>query len=162
MEENRASSVLTENALGDGIREATKADIPRIVELGRRFLAEGPYKDQLEDNAEQNARLADLLISNSQAKVIVGEEDGIVVGLFALILFSHYFSGELTAGEIMWYVQPESRPGGIGIRLLSHAEKFARSLNAVRMQLTAPTEEVGKLYNRCGYKQIEVSYQRKL
>ena len=82
------------------IREALGTDIPRIVELGSRSLVDGPYKDLLKDTPEQSAKLA-LEVLEHKGKVLLYENDeGKVVGLLAFIIFPHYFTGELTAGEL--------------------------------------------------------------
>jgi GNAT superfamily N-acetyltransferase len=143
------------------IREAVEADIPRIVEMGSRSIMEGPYREQLDDKPEVTQALARNVVTMPNAKVLVCEQDGKVCGLLAFIVFPHYFSGEITAGELIWYVEPEARAGGDAIRLLGEAEKLAKSLGAKRFQMTAPTKEIGALYARCGgYKEIETTYQR--
>lgn len=145
------------------VRKAEPQDIPRIVELGRRFLLEGPYKDQLKDNPEEATAFAFAVMNHLNGKILVSHGDHGVNGVFCFIVNPHYFSGEMTAMELIWYVEPESRPGGIALKLLAEAENWARELGVKRMQLTAPTEEVGKLYRYCGgYKKIEVTYQRTL
>ncbi len=143
------------------IREATAHDIPRIVELGSRSLIDGPYKDLVKDTPEQSARLA-LQVIEKAGRVLLWEENGRVSGMLAFILFPHYFTGEMTAGELMWYVEPEARPGGAALRLLWAAEELAHSLGAKKMQFTAPNEQVGDIYKRFGYGKIEVSYQKEL
>jgi GNAT superfamily N-acetyltransferase len=146
----------------EAIREATLLDVPRIVELGRKFLADGPYKDQV-DNPEQAMRFACSLVDNPKAAVLVAEQAARVVGVLAFIIYPHYFTGQLTANEMIWYIEPEARKGGIGMRLMWAGERLAKAMGAIRMQFTAPTAEVGKLYERfCGYHQIEVGYEKVL
>lgn len=143
------------------IREAVKEDIPRIVELGTRSMVDGPYAGQAQDNPAQSAALAGNIIGKL-GKVLLWEESGKTVGLLAFIVFDHYFSGRKTAQEIMWYVEPEHRAGGSGMHLFWKAHEVAKELGAVDMQFTAPTEQVGSIYKRFGYKQIEVCYQKTL
>lgn len=144
------------------IREATLDDAPRVVEMGRRFLANGPYKDQL-DNPAQADHFAKFMIASPNAKVLVAEQEGRVIGVLAFLLFPHCFTGQMTANELIWYVEPEARKGGISVRLMQAAQTLAKACGAVRMQFTAPTAEVGKLYERFfGYHQVEVSYERTL
>lgn len=148
------------------VREAVGEDLPAIVSMGKKFLASGPYKDQISspDNAMS---LALAVLKNVNGHIFVAD-DGTgpktgPKGVFAFIVFPHYFSGELTAAELIWYVEPEYRQGGVALKLLAAAEKYAKDLGAVRMQLTAPTEELGKLYKYCGgYAKVEVGYQRRL
>lgn len=145
------------------IRAATIADVPRIVELGSRSLVDGPYKDMLKYTPEKSAQLALQVIEKSNGKILLYQNDGgNVVGLLAFIIFPHYFTGALTATEIMWYLLPEERAGGGALKLLWEAEKEAKAMGATRMGFTAPTMEVSALYNRFGYDFVEASYQKDL
>lgn len=145
------------------IRGAGIEDVPEIVRLGSRSLADGPYKGMLKDTPEQSARFALQVINSMNGKVLLYENDhGKVVGLLAFLIYPHYFTQEPTATEIMWYVEPEERAGGGGIKLLWEAEKQAKAMGALRMGFTAPTAEVASLYERFGYKQVEVSFQKEL
>lgn len=141
------------------IRFATKADIPRIVELGSQSLVDGPYRNIIGDVPTVTAKLADYVIDNG--RVVLWEQQGQVHGLLGFIVLPHYFTGELTANEIIWYVEKEYR-GRASLELLWAAEKAAFEMKAVRMQLTAPNQEVGKIYEFCKYKMIEVGYQADL
>lgn len=143
------------------IREAQESDVPRITEMGSRSLREGAYRDLVGDNPGQTGKLA--LEVMGKGKILVSEEsDGTLSGLLAFIVFPHYFSGELTAGEVMWYVEPEHRKSLTSICLLRAAERMAREMGAKRMQFTAPTAEVGRAYESLKYKQVEVTYQKAL
>jgi hypothetical protein len=52
--------------------------------------------------------------------------------------------------------------GRASIELLWAAERAAQEMGAVRMQLTAPTPEVGRIYEHCKYHMVEVGYQADL
>lgn len=145
------------------IRAAEEKDIPRIVELGSQSLAEGPYKDLLADKPEVTGNLAARLLNLDTAKILVAEDDGVIVGVFAFVVFPHYFSGETVAGEVIWYVQPESRRGSNALELLWAAERQAYELGAKKMQLTAPTDEIAAMYGMLrGYVKVETAFQRNL
>lgn len=148
--------------MDDRIRQAVEADIPRILEMGARSLAEGPYKDQIAHNSEAAALLALEAIRGHEGTILLYERDGRAVGLLAFFIFPHWFSGELTGHEVMWWVEPEHRRSFIAIALLRAAERMAREAGATRMQFTAPTEEVGRAYEALGYKKLEVGYQKEL
>jgi GNAT superfamily N-acetyltransferase len=130
--------------------------------MGRRFLAEGPYRDEVTDNPEQATGFFVQLLKNPGGRILVSEYQGKLIGVFAFLVFPHFFSGEMTAGELLWYVEPEARKGGAGLKLLAAAEAMARDLGAKRMQMVAPTAEIEQLYKRRGYHQVEVGYQRRL
>lgn len=149
------------------IRMARPEDAERVVELGRQDLLTGPYRDDIADNPEVPRRLAGLLIDNPMAAVLVAEKAGEVVGVYAMAVAPHFYSGEMTACMLIWYVMPEHRHmknlrGSVGLRLFHEAEQIAKSMGATRMQVTAPTEEVGLAYKRWGFHPIEVGYQRSL
>jgi GNAT superfamily N-acetyltransferase len=143
------------------IRLATLLDVPRIVELGRRSLQDGPYKGRIEDNPMQVENFAKQIISGL-GKVLLWEEDGQVTGLFAFIAGPHFFDARLFAQELIWYVLPEYRAGGAALKLLWEAERVAKEMGVKFLQVTAPNADVEGLYGRFGYKQQEVVFQREL
>jgi len=148
------------------IRLATEDDIPRIIELGARSLEEGPYKDQIGEPVK-GAELALNLIQSQNGTVLLYVEKNKTLGLLAFFIYPHYFSGEITANELMWYVEPEARRGKSfgdfpALKLLREAERIAKESGAKRMTFVAPTNGVAKMYERLGYKPIETSYQRTL
>ena len=142
------------------IREATKEDIPRIQEMGSRSLREGPYRDIISDNPEQTGKLA--LEVMQKGIVLVAEEDGKLVGILAFIMFPHYFTAELTAGEMIWWVEPEYRQSFTALCLLRGAERLARTHGAKRFQFSAPTAAVGAAYEAMHYVPIETTYLKAL
>jgi GNAT superfamily N-acetyltransferase len=145
------------------IRKAIASDIPQIVELGRRSLEDGPYAKMLKHNPEQSAVLALETLSKANGRILVYETDsGKVAGLLGFFVFPHYFTQELTATEIMWYVLPEERKEGGGIKLLWEAEKQAKEMGATRMGFTAANSDVAKLYERFGYREVETTFMKML
>lgn len=140
------------------IREATTSDLDRIVELGSLSLKDGPYAGIIADNPEQSRKCAEFVLENG--KVLLGEEDGTVVGLLGFILADHHFSGERYASELMWFVQPGHRKGALAIKLLWEAEKIAKDTGAKSMVFTAPSDAVAALYKRFGYDRLEVAFRK--
>jgi GNAT superfamily N-acetyltransferase len=149
------------------IREAGKKDIPAVVELALESLEFGPYREIVKRNPEYATKLATQLVTERNGVVLVSEENGKINGLFGFLVFPHFYSGELTAGELIWYVTPDARlmhsfSDGIAFKLLEAGERKAAEMGAKVMQLGAPTEGVGKIYHRRGYSQVEVTYRREL
>lgn len=143
------------------IRLAKESDFERVTELGRKYLLEGPYKDQLTDNPEAVERFFFWLFKQDNARILIFEEFEHVEGVFAFFIYPHYYGGELCANELIWCVDKGHRGRG-SLELLWAAEKMAYDMGAVRMQLTAPTPDIGKLYERCRYKLVECGYQARL
>jgi hypothetical protein len=145
------------------IRAATTEDVSDIVRLGSQSLIDGPYAGMLKDTPEQSAKLAIEVIEKSNGKILLYQNDaGKVAGLLGFLVFPHYFTQEPTATEIMWYVEPDERKEGGAIKLLWESEKQAKEMGATRMGFSAPNEEVGKLYERFGYRKLEVTYMKEL
>lgn len=145
------------------IRAATTEDVPDIVRLGSQSLVDGPYAGMLKDTPEQSAKLAIEVIGKSNGRILLYQNDaGRVAGLLGFLVFPHYFTQEPTATEVMWYVAPQERKEGGAIKLLWEAEKQAKEMGATRMGFSAPNEEVGKLYERFGYRKLEVTYMKEL
>jgi predicted N-acetyltransferase YhbS len=142
------------------IRKAVASDVPRIVELGSRSLQDGPYAGIIDDIPAQAARFAAQVLESGE--ILVGEDDGKVVGLLGFIVADHHFSGQRYAAELMWYTLPEERKGGIGLKLLWEAEKRAKDMGAESFVFTAPNDEVATLYKRFGYSKMEVAYRKVL
>ena len=144
------------------IREATEDDIPRIVEMGRRFIQESPYKDFMAENPEQMRTLVEQIIESPKGRILLSDKNGIVIGMLALIVFPHFASGEMVAGEVFWWVNPEARAGSTGLKLMRKAEQLATEMGAVKMQVVAPNDRIGKLYEHLKYTKVETSYQKNL
>lgn len=140
------------------IRNAIDGDLDRLVEMGLRFHGETDYKDHLKANPEQMRAIAKQLAD--AGGLLVSERSGVVVGMIGFVLFPHFLSGEVVAGEVFWWVEPEHR--GEGIKLLKEAEKRAESAGASRMQMIAPNDHVATVYKRLGYEFVESAYQRSL
>jgi GNAT superfamily N-acetyltransferase len=137
------------------IRTAIEDDIPRLVEMGRRFRAESSYSKYLADNPERMAQLGRQLLAGNGLLVL--ERDGAVIGMLGYIVHSHFISGEVVAGEVFWYVEPEYR--GEGLKLVDEAKRRARLVGAKYLQMIAPSERVARLYRHLGYEFVESTHQ---
>jgi len=139
---------------------AKPSDIPRIIEMGSRSLLDGPYAGIIKENPDQFAKFAAVMVMG--ATVLVAEEEGRVCGLLAFATADHHFSGEKYSAELMWYVEPEHRKGGVAIKMMWEAERIAKEQGSKHFVFTAPTDEVAALYKRFGYSQLEVNYRKAL
>jgi GNAT superfamily N-acetyltransferase len=138
------------------IRSATVEDIPRLVEMGKHFIAETEYSGKIKYRPEKLREFAEQQISN----ILVCVDGGLVTGMLAYLIYPHPYTGESTAVELFWWVEPEYR--GQGIRLLRAVEQIAKDAGAKQIQMGAPNEWVGGIYKRLGYEQVETVYQRQL
>ena len=134
-----------------------------MVLMGIAFLAES-YLGRLVENPDQMGSLAaKLLSSGDDAVIFVSEGKNGLDGMIGMVVHEHFVSGERVAGEIFWYVAPTAR-GSIGIRLLKEAERWAKSRQAVTLQVVAPAgaERVAGVYKALGFSAVETMWQRPL
>jgi len=143
-------------------REAIRDDVPRLVGMLRQFVTSTRYRKFV---GADDAHLETFLLSLFDAidkRIFVAERRGQVIGMLGVLAYVHPMSGELCAGELFWWLDPSHR--GSGGFLLRRAEKWARSVGAVSLQMIAPFDapHVGAMYARLGYEPVEVAYQVKL
>jgi GNAT superfamily N-acetyltransferase len=141
------------------IRAAAVEDIPRIVAMGERFMSNPDYNGKIAINPERLSGFAKRLIGG-EGVLLLNEREGQITGMLGMLVYDHPMSGEKTAVELFWWVNPESR--GDGIRLMKRAEQIAIESGAKRMQMVAPNDKVARVYQKFGYEFVESTYQRTL
>lgn len=142
------------------IRDATNNDLKQLVDMGLRFLRLH-YADKLKENPAQIEKTVNDLLLNPDARILIAGNGKTAEGMLAFMVYPHYFSGEKTAIELAWWVEPEAR-GRLGLELLKYAENAARAMGAVSMQMIAPDKEIERLYGRLNYEHVESTYQKEL
>lgn len=142
------------------IRTATLVDVPRLVQMGVDFMNESQYGFHLTTSASAIEALNRMLIEAPHGEVFVSEQDGEITGMIGVIATHHPHSGDTVMSELFWYVRPGAR--GFGVRLLRHAESWARAHGIAKSLVVAPNEAVERLYERMNYQRLEVQYIRTL
>ena len=143
------------------IRHAVEQDLPRIVEMGRRFLRESPYHDHFLENPTAMEQLVRRLMLGPGG-FLVAFKEGKLVGMLGYVIHDHFISGERVAGEVVWWIEPEARGGRLAIQLIYQAEREARAAGAVSIQMIAPNLRVTEMYARMGYEKVETTCQKRL
>jgi GNAT superfamily N-acetyltransferase len=141
------------------IREATADDVEALVLMGEEFLG-SVYAGKIHASADALRRLSLNLIISPDAVIYVAEVHGVIVGMMGLMRYLHPMSGELTASEVMWWVNPDRR--GSGVRLFRVGEAWAQASGATVIQMIAPSPDVERFYARVGYVPVERTYQRRI
>jgi GNAT superfamily N-acetyltransferase len=139
------------------IRPATLADVPRLVAMGCAQIAES-YAGTVAADPTQVETTVTSLVTQPNAACFVAEEDGAVVGMIGVVGSVSHCSGLPTAGEVMWWMEPDARGGGRA--LWKRAERWAAETGARSIQMMAPATNprVGRLYERRGYTALETTY----
>ena len=128
--------------------------------LGVQFLTTSEYASHCPPDAGAITAMFQTVIP--LGGVFVAEDDaGRIVGMIGLLLAPHLYSAQLVANELFWFVDPAAR-GTAGVRLLAHAEQWARDQGAARLHMVAPNGRVGQLYRRRGFVFLEAQFGKAL
>jgi L-amino acid N-acyltransferase YncA len=135
-----------------GLRSATKADLPRIVEIYNRTIPSHMVTADLEPVSVES-RTSWLEARDAQRHpVMVFEEGGNVMGWFALQPFHDRAAYDCTA-EISIYVDENFRGEGLGSRAVRAAVEHARNAQIDRLValVFAHNEPSQRLMNANGF-----------
>lgn len=142
------------------VRHAVESDLPRLVELMRQFGASRSFREPFTQDRSVMSELLMSCLNPAHGTVLVLVEDRAVVGLIVMCLMDHPLSRERIASELAWFVDPENRGGGH--RLLLAVEAWARECGVTRLSLVAPSERIGRIYERWGFSPMEATYSKAL
>jgi len=143
------------------VREATFADVPRLIEMACAFHAASPYGKLLPATPERLEVLVRLTLTQGCALVAV--HDGQVVGMLGLLFPEHPFTGERFAEELAWWVEPSCRSLRAGPQLLAAAEAVTTRYGISVLKLSALNpSRVGDWLTTKGYEATETSFVKDL
>ncbi len=147
------------------IREATPNDLPALVDMGAQFWRDSVYHDALGPATKDGlAETAEKLMEGPDRALFVAEQDGELIGMIGMAIYPHPVQHGRIAAEVTWWVDPDSR-GTAGVRLLRHAEEWAREQPDVNvLQIGAPDgeDDLEALCVAKGYSRLESSFSKRL
>ena len=140
-----------------------EADIDALVELGRALHAEDinschPY------SAERVKKLGMRAIGEDRGHyaVIVAEKEGQIIGLLLGHIAMLYYSEDVTASAMLFYVKPEWRNTTAAVKLLHGFKRWARAGNAkgVSVHVTSGVKmrQTDRLLKRLGFVMVGGNY----
>ena len=145
-------------------RQATRDDFKHIVKLGKLMHEESSYshlkfsEDRLLFTVERN--LEDL-----NSILYIAMEDNEPIGLYAGFVSKYFFSDELVANDVAWYVIPEKRGSQVALKLLDMFELWTKNRGVSETRLGFTTDIKGKKFNnlmkKLGYDQVGYTYRLK-
>ena len=110
------------------IRQATRQDIPILVDMMRAYAKEAPIKE-LQDEENHNADyVATLLFQLIVGKGFVFIDDNFNGFIAALKTKNVWCPHIMELRELAWWVKPEHRNGSLGGRLWKTFENKAQSM----------------------------------
>ena len=152
------------------IREAKAEEIVRLVPLGKLFMLE---TEQLDFRPEVFVPNLEKILASGAGTVLVQteetrdgahvppfEEGETIIGALGWLEFPDLWSGERTAQELFWFVDPGRR--GRGMWLLKKFEKMAREHGCRRVIMTCLEDSMARdlniFYLAFGYQPLERNY----
>lgn len=135
---------------------ATEADIPALVEMGRKFHAMSPHKFLGGYDGEAVARVLRFLIENP-AGMVLTNGDGVIGGMMAPIF---YQPGKMMLEESFWWADRGGRD------LLREFTEEGRKMGATCVLLSTlendKSEIVHRIVSRMGFTPVERRYVKDL
>lgn len=148
------------------VRRAEHSDVGKMVAFGREFWHQTSYYQQgVEYDEEQCSALTHHLID--EGIVLLAESNNRPVALLLMVVGAMPFNPlAVVATELVYYVDPEHRKGGLGFKILKQAEKLAESkgvkyISMIHMDSVTP-ERAEAVYKRMGYHKTETLFSKEL
>ncbi|GAA2177893.1 GNAT family N-acetyltransferase [Arthrobacter parietis] len=140
------------------IRRVTAADYDDVRRITRdAYIHAGYFSDPDHPYVQI---LSDIEHRAEHAEVWVGEEDGVVVGSFAITFEGQRYTDIALAGELefrMLAVDPAVQRGGFGRRMVEWIIDYARALDGIdAVSLTSGSDMVRahRLYESLGFERV--------
>jgi GNAT superfamily N-acetyltransferase len=142
------------------IKEITTDNIFILSGLARQFatLADVNLNTELWiDNWEK-------LIETGIGTIFFEEKEGMPIGMIGGVTHPDINSGEMTATEFFWYVDPNYK--GSGLKLLKKFEEWAKDKDCVNIVMVHlennMPEKLKRIYLKKGFCHIESHYSKRL
>ena len=145
-------------------REATAAvgDFEHIFALGKLMHEESCYS-HLEFSPKRLFEIMDMYMRDPDKVIFLALRDGKALGLYAGFVSKYFFSEELVANDVAWFVLRDKRGSRIGLRLLDKFEKWAegRGVSEVRLGFSTDINGDGfdSLMKKRGYNRVGFNYR---
>jgi ribosomal protein S18 acetylase RimI-like enzyme len=132
------------------IRNATPADIPKLVEMGQRLHDESNYSHVT--YSPERVKATCLLMMN-QGFLVVSEKNGVVVGVMMGDVQTAWYTNERMGFDLTLYIEPEHRSGLMAARMIRQFEQWCKAMGAtqIRPGVSTGSESASKLYKALGY-----------
>lgn len=132
------------------IRPATLKDVPRLLEMGRKFADKADLQSHVGYDAHSMAQTFEAMIEGENFCLFIGD-NGAIGGIMA----PHPFNYEqMIADELFWWSE-----GREGLQLLAAYEEWASDAVTRMTALEAvEPERMKRFYERRGYVPLERAY----
>ncbi len=144
------------------VREASTEDTFDILILAKEFSKEAPETHKWNKQKTENFIVS--AIENTNATILVLEQDDDIVGAIVGLLNEMYMSQTLVATELAWFVSKEYRGKKGSLMLIKEFENWAKNngANYICMGDIEGIASLQNLYLRKGYKKCETTYMKEV
>jgi len=144
------------------VRKASIEDTFDILILAKEFSKEAPETHKWNKQKTENFIVS--AIENTNATILVLEQDDDIVGAIVGLLNEMYMSQTLVATELAWFVSKEYRGKKGSLMLIKEFENWAKN-NGANYTCMGDIEGIASLQNlylRKGYKKCETTYMKEV
>lgn len=133
-------------------------DLLQIREFCLEALKESPHKDVVDIDRVTNYCWSCMKDGELRVLFLMLDEDKLVGVLFGAATENVLYPS--VGGEVFWYVKPEYR-GKSALKLFDMFDDWSKSFAYSACSYFPSGQDLSKLYERYGYKPVEISYVRK-
>lgn len=148
------------------IRAATASDIPGLVLMGGEFFQHTGYTERgLKCDPFHLHRFLENAIADDNYAVMVADADGQLVGCIGASAGATYFTPQLIASELFWWMDPQARNSRAALQLLKALEQWAMDKGCTLLamvDIALMTSNAPHIYQRKGYQLAERSWIKTL
>lgn len=153
----------TSKADGYELRQISTQDWVHIRDMVPDIHAESRYRDSVLSIRKVH-ELFEATLQNKDQCCFLLWKNGKCVGLFAGMAISHFFTDDVYASDLMFYVIPEQRKTRAALLLVRAFERWAAMRNCVEVSVGistgVDTEKVAKFYEKLGYKRNAIGLRK--
>lgn len=157
----------SDDSIAPVIRHATMDDAEQIAVLGAKFHEQALWSDVFNYSISDCITSLEHFIGLPNFVCMVADEGGRFISFGSLVLSPVYFNHlHISAEELFWWADPETKHLGIGRKIKKALEEEARSRGASSVQMKSVDllngNRMAKLYARDGYRPSEHSFIKRL
>lgn len=145
------------------IRPLTVEELPRCESFAQAFHAEYALPGTFSLSSFR-CQWEAFLTTPGMAAVILGLfKGGVLIGGFGAMMAPEVNTGRLDANELFWFIEGRHRSGSGALRLLRAFEQWGAAHHAEGFKIVhllggPSSEPLARLYQKLGYRPIEVAY----
>lgn len=150
---------------GFKIERAVERDILDLSILSKQFFKEAKKNGyQLSFKQDKFAQSFLSIVNNPAYYYLIATIDDEAVGFFLGGIISPFFSDDVIAVEMFWWVAEEFRGQNVAMPMLKMFETWAKQSGATQVNVSdlQNVKNLDNLYKRLGYSRSEVTYRKEI